>query len=320
MSTDRGREVIRKREADTDGVPPGHLRPASPYGPDARWSAKGEDLFWFGYKIHLTESCDAAQDEAEAGGGARQDNRPNLITDVHTTASTAPDVTATAVIQQHLAKRELTPGEHYLDSGYPSADLAAAAAKAGVTMITPLLDNTSRQAREAKGFDKSAFAVDWNTRQARCPEGQTNRWWNPVQIKGRDAIVVTFDAQQCRSCPSQPQCTSAKTGVRTITLRPKELHERVAAARAAQETNSWRAKYALRAGVEGTINQALDVTGLRRARYRGLPKVSLQHAFSAAAINIVRLDAHWAAQQDPRPGRPRWRTSRLSRLVYQLAT
>jgi hypothetical protein len=29
----------------------------------------------------------------------------------------------------------------------------------------------------------------------------------------------------------------------------------------------------LRAGVEGTINQALDITGIRRARYRGLPKV-----------------------------------------------
>ncbi|MFI8456957.1 transposase [Kitasatospora sp. NPDC085464] len=51
-----------------------------------------------------------------------------------------------------------------------------------------------------------------------------------------------------------------------------------------------QAKDALRAGVEGTISQALDVTGPRQARYRGLPKVSLQHAFSATAINITRLD------------------------------
>ena len=54
----RGREVVKKRDADDDGVPPGQLRLASPYDPDARWSAKGDDLFWCGYKIHLTESCD----------------------------------------------------------------------------------------------------------------------------------------------------------------------------------------------------------------------------------------------------------------------
>ncbi|MFJ3251246.1 transposase, partial [Streptomyces sp. NPDC088770] len=66
VSTDaRGREVIVKREADKEGVPPGHLRLASPYDPDARWAAKGDDLFWLGYKVHLTETCDTPT-EAEA--------------------------------------------------------------------------------------------------------------------------------------------------------------------------------------------------------------------------------------------------------------
>ncbi|WP_259333681.1 hypothetical protein [Streptomyces umbrinus] len=32
----------------------------------------------------------------------------------------------------------------------------------------------------------------------------------------------------------------------------------------------WRARYAARAGVEGTIHQAVAVTGMRRALYRGL--------------------------------------------------
>ncbi len=47
----RGREVIKKREADDEGVPPGQLRLASPYDTDVRWAAKGEDLFWCGYKV-----------------------------------------------------------------------------------------------------------------------------------------------------------------------------------------------------------------------------------------------------------------------------
>ena len=56
VATDRqGREVIRRREADTDGLPPGRARVSSPYDPDARWATKGEDRHWSGYKVHLTE-------------------------------------------------------------------------------------------------------------------------------------------------------------------------------------------------------------------------------------------------------------------------
>ncbi|WP_176726348.1 transposase, partial [Streptomyces sp. AVP053U2] len=73
-------------------------------------------------------------------------------------------------------------------------------------------------------------------------------------------------------------------------------------------------KYALRAGVEGTVSQALDVTGIRRARYRGLPKVRVQHAFSATALNVVRLDAWWTTDPLRTP-----RTSRLERLSHRLA-
>jgi transposase len=312
----RGREVIRKREADSDGVPPGQLRLASPYDPDARWSAKGDELFWCGYKIHLTESCDDGAAGADAGADAGPAS-PNLITDVATTVSTAPDVTATAGIQQRLTEHRVKPGEHYLDSGYPSAGLVAAAAREGITMVTPMLADHSAQARAAEGFDKAAFRVDWNARQVTCPEGRTSSGWYPVQQHGRDAIVVAFTARTCRACPSQPRCTTAADGRRLLALRPRELHETTTANRAAQKSDTWQAKYALRAGVEGTINQALDVTGLRRARYRGLPKVTLQHAFSAAAINIIRLDAHRADQQAQRPARVR--TSRLTRLAYQLA-
>ncbi|GAA3485708.1 hypothetical protein [Streptomyces yanii] len=49
VATD-SREVIRMQMAEQDGVPPGHLRLASPYDPDARCAAKGEDLFWCGVR------------------------------------------------------------------------------------------------------------------------------------------------------------------------------------------------------------------------------------------------------------------------------
>ncbi|MEY9988166.1 transposase [Streptomyces sp. V4I8] len=313
----RGREVVSKRDADNDGVPPGSTRLASPYDPDARWSAKGDDLFWCGYKIHLTETCHApaeAEAEAEAEACLRA-LAPNLITDVHTTDATVPDVKATEPIQKNLTEREVTPAEHYLDSGYPSADLITAAAGQGITMVTPLLGDHSPQARTAEGFDKSAFRIDWKARQVRCPEGSTSAGWYPVTQHGRDAIVIDFARADCRPCPSRDKCTSSVRGTRMLTLQPRELHERTATARAEQDTESWRAKYALRAGVEGTVNQALDVTGIRRARYRGLPKVRVQHAFSATALNVVRLDAWWTTNPLHKP-----RTSRLERLNCRLAS
>ncbi|MEU3283233.1 hypothetical protein [Streptomyces antibioticus] len=41
----------------------------------------------------------------------------------------------------------LRPGEHLLDSGYPSAGLIHAAARQGTTMVTPALLDHSPQAR-----------------------------------------------------------------------------------------------------------------------------------------------------------------------------
>ncbi|MEU9845959.1 transposase [Streptomyces sp. NPDC047985] len=229
-----------------------------------------------------------------------------------TTDATVPDVKATAPVQRRLAERGLKPAEHYLDSGYPSADIVTAAGQ-GVRMVTPVLLNHSAQAKDAAGFDKSAFTIDWKARQVRCFAGKTNAHWNPVKQHGTDAIVITFGVLTCRPCPFREQCTSSVLGRRMLTLRPREPEEALARARAEQKTETWKTKYALRAGVEGTINQALDITGIRWARYRGLPKVRLQHAFSATALNVVRLDAYWTGHDQHRP-----RISRLERLAYRL--
>ena len=83
----------------------------------------------------------------------------------------------------------------------------------------------------------------------------------------------------------------------------------MAAARAAQATSHWKARYNIRAGVEGTIRQATHVTGIRRARYLGLPKTRLEHNAAATAINLIRLDAWWTAKPLDRT-----RTTHLQRL------
>ena len=120
----------------------------------------------------------------------------------------------------------------------------------------------------------------------------------------------------CRGCPVREQCTrttSQRYG-RQLTVPTREVHHAQLAARARHDTPDGRARYALRAGVEATIGQAVAVTGLRRARYCGLAKTRLEHVFSAVAINLIRLHAYWHGHAPERG-----RTSHLTRLEHTLA-
>jgi transposase len=69
----------------------------------------------------------------------------------------------------------------------------------------------------------------------------------------------------------------------------KEEFEALQAAREREQTDEFREAYKKRAGVEGTISQAVGVLGMRHTRYRGLDKVHLQHLLAAAAMNLMRV-------------------------------
>jgi transposase len=335
-----GREVIRRREKEPegDGLPRGHTRIASPYDLDARWGVKREE-FWLGYKLHVTETCDdpppcscrpgrpaprPAAGGNEPGGfraGGREHDKgcaqavfPNLITHVATTDATVTDNQMTGVIHQDLAAKNLAPGRHYLDSGYLSAAVVVSALTTwGIALIGPLLADTSAQARAGYGYARADFAVDYDSKTVTCPQGKTSVSWTPCTQRGKDAIVATFSAGDCGPCPARSLCTSSGKNRRQLTVLPRDLAEAQAAARAAEKTIPFQADYARRAGVEGTMHQAAS-HGARRARYRGLPKTRLDHAYMACALNLLRLEAFWT-------GAPldRRRTSHLARLELGLA-
>lgn len=304
-----GREVITRREADVHGLPPGRCRITSPYDTDARRGGK-RDLFWTGYKVHVSETCTDSTDEQD-----RVEPVPNIITNVATTDASVPDAAMTTPIHESLARRGLLPDEHLLDSGYPSADLLIESAdRFGIALVTPMLADVSAQARAGAGYDAARFGVDFDTGTATCPQGKTSSMWSPARQRGTETIVVKFDTATCRPCPVKAQCTTATRGGRQLTIRPRRVHEALTAARTRQTTTGFARTYRLRAGVEGTIRQGVAVTDTRHARYRGLPKTHLQHVVSAAALNLIRLDAWF--NDIPLD---RTRTSHLARLDLALA-
>src|SRR5438034_11459154 len=111
-------------------------------------------------------------------------------------------------------------------------------------------------------------------------------------------IRYKFASRDCRPCPHRPDCTHTTLGRRMLTIRPREQFEALQHARARQQTEEYKKEYAQRAGVEGTISQAVGAFGLRRARYFGFLKTHLQHVLTSVALEFVKK-REWL------PGTPR---------------
>jgi hypothetical protein len=100
-----------------------------PYDPEARYSKKRQTE-WTGYKVHLTETCDAGL--------------PNILTDVTTTPATTSDVSVLPEIQSQLAAQSLVPAEQIVDAGYISSDhLLTSRSTHAIDLIGPVAPDPS---------------------------------------------------------------------------------------------------------------------------------------------------------------------------------
>src|SRR6266487_2705084 len=110
----------------------------------------------------------------------------------------------------------MLPEEHVVDSGYLNAEvLVSAEQRQKVTLIGPVAQDTSWQARDEHCFDKSQFSIDWQAQQVTCPQGKTSRYWIPTSDRhGKDVIHIKFNPADCKVCPSHGLCTQAQAGAR----------------------------------------------------------------------------------------------------------
>ena len=132
----------------------------SPYDVEARYRHK-RDTQWTGYMVHVTEICEPTE--------------PHLITHVHTTSAAVHEAKCTDGIEQALADKALTPREMFVDSAYVSAELLVKSREAyGIALRGPTRPNLSWQKRTVGAYELEHFAIDWERRQVRCPEGKTS--------------------------------------------------------------------------------------------------------------------------------------------------
>ncbi|WP_225900166.1 transposase [Streptomyces sp. RLB3-17] len=116
--------------------------------------------------------------------------------------------------------------------------------------------------------------------------------------------MARFAKSQCRPCPARTQCTSTADSARTVGFPPREPRDLQLRVRAEQQTLEWKTRYAVRSGVEGTVNEFAHGHGMRRCRYRGQGKAHIQHVLTAIAVNIERLSELPPTEETPTPRRP----------------
>jgi transposase len=248
----------------------------SPYDTQAKHSSK-RDIIWTGYKAHLSESCD--------------DGLPRIITNVYTTVATQQDVASTANIQQSMADKNLLPSRHLVDAGYVDAELVIESQqKYNVQLFGPTRLNPSWQSREG-AYDSTQFQVDWEKQIAVCPEGKHSPHWYEYRTKNYQSPVtkIKFSQKDCQDCLSRYKCVRSKTNEpRSLQLPSKSNYLALEQTRQLLLSEFGKEEYKKRAGVEGTLSQAVRIGSLRRSRYIGLQKTHLQELALASGINILR--------------------------------
>lgn len=292
------RVFVENYELDEHGVrqqtraqPPGAVH--NPHEPQAIWSSKSttKDKTWVGYKAQIAETV---QDQRRARGEPTR----NFITALVTQAAIASDKSGfPQVLAQQADMGRTTPGAMYVDGAYVSAQALKEAEEQG----RPLRGPAPAAPDRGKTFTAEAFDVDVAARSAVCPAGQASTQCSRLEDAKTGKITFRFEWNdtRCGACPRRTECVGPTQSHRTLLVG--EHHGFLQARRREMQTEDFQKEMHRRNGIEGTQSELVRGYGLRRARYRGLPKVRLQNYLIGAGCNLRRLVRRlmWEAAQAP---------------------
>jgi hypothetical protein len=230
--------------------------------PEMRHGRKSHSRLFDGYKSHT-----AIDKESE------------FITAVTVTPGNTHDSEATfALVDQQPEERR--PEEAIFDTAYGTGRVREEMATLQIKVISPVPEGIGKDGC----FPKSAFEIDLDRQICRCPAGQIA----PEKIYDKKTgrlKVFLFSPEQCQNCPLLNQCTRNKKGRRTVTVNAYERY--LQEGRAFQKTDEFAGKYPERCKIERKQAEMV-MHGLRKARYLGLAKVTLQALLVATVVNFKR--------------------------------
>ena len=240
--------------------------------PEMRHGRKSSSRRFNGHKLHLVSDedseliLDVAVGPGNGGDGEQAAGAVSRVNDTLERVSDGASQVATLIG----------------DMAYSDGDVRTDVEAAGVELVAkvPDLHNGGR-------FTKQDFDIDLEAGTVTCPAGNTTATSHACKDnKGRAARRFRFDDDTCRACPLRDQCVKGERG-RTVTVGVH--HQRIEAARKAQTHDPETVRLLrARAKVERKIDHVQDV-GMRKARYRGRRKTTLQARLAATVVNLKRL-------------------------------
>ena len=143
------------------------------------------------------------------------------------------DGEATTPAHTALRDKGLLPAIHLVDTGYLDAELLVTTRRDfGIDLAGPARADERWQAREGKGFAAAHFNVDWERKEATCPQGARSASWTPARDnRGVEVIKIKFSSADCGACRHRADCVRGTRARRSLTLRTHERHIALMAAR-----------------------------------------------------------------------------------------
>jgi transposase len=262
----------------------------NPHDPEAQWCTKSttKDKSWIGYK---TQTCETIPEIAHP----KNEPTSSFITAMVTQTATSSDEAGMVKVFTQLEENGMgRPERLYVDGAYISGEKLAEAEQDGRELRGPAPPPGGRQELTSEHFQ-----VDIEGCKATCPAGHasTNCSRLTEETTGNLSYRIEWNQTLCGDCPLAEKCIGKNQKHRTLTVR--EFHMHLQKRRCEMETKEFKEDMHRRNGIEGTQSELVRGYGMRKARYRGLARATMQNYFIGTACNLKRLSRRmvWEAKK-----------------------
>jgi hypothetical protein len=207
----------------------------------------------------------------------------NLITHVSVQKACEHDSHALMPAIEDTQSRALGPKAILADTLYGGDDNVQAAKAAQVELIAPTFKGS-----KSGTSGLTDFKFDDNGYITACPAGHS-----PEKVKHKkkkNRYSAYFGLDHCTTCPHVGHCP-AQAGKKNYYVRYIDKDYRLAVRRAMEKSEEFIDVYRWRAGIESTMNQYNQLTGVKRLRVRGIKAVRYCATLKAAGLNLLRAAA-----------------------------
>jgi transposase len=261
--------LLEKAVADRDEGAEDKL--VSPVDPDAR-GGKKPSKSWAGYKGHML-----IEEESE------------IISAIETTPANRDDGSQLKpLLIQQKESLSLVPEELLGDKGYDAGANLEFMEGEEITGYISLREKANHM--DPNFFTVNDFTYDEANNTLICPAGNTAPHYRKAIFHSKDqkrkGMVFEFSPQQCHHCELKPLCNKAKGGRQVYISYYDALFQQMQTRLSSEEGKQ---AYKQRYKIEQKVADLARWCGMRKCRYRTLPRAGIHTLLAAITSNVKKM-------------------------------